>query len=124
MTRVARIAFVAVGLLNLYPAIGAVGAPLLDSLYGIGPLSAELELLLRHRAVMLGIVGGLLIAAAWRPPLRPAAVAAGVTSMLAFMALAPPPDALGAALARVYWADAIGTGVLVAAAWAARVRRA
>lgn len=115
MRRFVALAFVAVGLLNLYPAVGVLGVAQLESLYGVPVASAELELLLRHRAVAIGLVGALLLAAAWHAPLRPAALLAGVVSMGAYLVLAWPVDAHAPPIARVFWADVVGLAVLLAA---------
>jgi hypothetical protein len=112
---VVTIAFVAVALLHLYPAVGVLGAARLEALYGLPIATAELELLLRHRAVLFGLLGALLLAAAWHAPLRGVALVAGMVSMGSYVALALPLDAHGPAIARVFWADVIGIGVLAAA---------
>ena len=70
---------------------------------------------MRHRAVMLAIVGALLAYAALQPPLRPIAVAAGLVSMLSFVAIAflgEPNEPLQ----RVAWIDIVASVLLVAAA--------
>ena len=121
MKRVVTFAFVAVGLLHLYPAVGVLGAARLESLYGVPVDSADLELLLRHRAVTFGLLGALLLAAAWHPPLRGAALVAGAVSMAAFVVLAWPLHAHGPAIARVFWADVVGLALLAGAGVAMRV---
>ncbi len=118
------VALVGVGLLHLVPAVGVLGGATLERLYGAGPLSPELELLLRHRAVLFGVLGALLVAAAWRPTLRTAAVIAGLVSMLAFVWLAWPVQAQPTAIARVFGADVVGSVVLGLAVLAAARRGA
>lgn len=113
-------ALVAVGLLHLYPVIGVLGAARLEQLYGVPVGTADLELLLRHRAANFGLLGALLLAAAWHPPLRAVAVVAGLVSMGAFVVLAWPLQAHGPAVARVFWADVAGLVLLAGAAVALR----
>lgn len=108
--------FLVVGLINLFPLIGVLGPERLQSLYGIAIPGAELELLMRHRAVLLGLVGALLIAAAFRSRVRPIALVAGFVSMLAFLVLALPLANHGAAITRVFWADVFALGLL-SVAW-------
>ena len=60
----------------------------IGSTYGLEPQSGNLRLLLRHRAVMLAVLGLLLLASAARPQLRPAAATAGGSSMAAFVLFA------------------------------------
>jgi hypothetical protein len=111
---------VAIGLLHLYPAVGVLGAARLESLYGVPVGSADLELLLRHRAATFGLLGALLLAAAWHPPLRALALVAGFVSMASFVALAWPVQAHGPAIAQVFWADVVGLALLAIAAVAMR----
>ncbi len=108
--------FAAAGVLNLYPLVGVLGAARLQSLYGVPVPAGDLELLMRHRAVLLGLVGATLICSALRPALRPLAAAVGLVSMLTFVALGAAADAPGPAVVRVLWADVIGSLVLLAAA--------
>jgi hypothetical protein len=121
----AAIAFVyaAVGVLHLVPAAGVLGGERLRALYGVTIDDPTLLLAMRHRAALFGIVGVLLLAAAWRPTWRPLAGAVGLASMLTFVALAWPPGAQTAPMARVFWADVIASALL-AAAWVAGRRGA
>jgi hypothetical protein len=124
MRRVVSALFVIVALVNLLPASGALGAARLEALYGMAFEDAGLVLLMRHRAILFGLVGGLLLAAAVRPALRPTAATLGLGSMLSFVALAWPPGAQGAALQRVFWVDAVASLLLALAVWlAARLER-
>ena len=55
------------GVIHLLPLPGALGAGALARLYGLEPAALadpNLALLLRHRAVLFGVVGALLVAAA------------------------------------------------------------
>jgi hypothetical protein len=110
--------FVLVGLINLYPVVGFVGSSQLETLYGIPFAGEDLLLLMRHRAVLLGLLGAFIIGAAFRRTWRPAATAAGLVSMLAFVALSLPLPEHGAALQRVVWADVVASVSLFAGYWA------
>lgn len=117
MSRLVTAAFIVAGLINLYPVIGVLGVATLQSLYGQAFAGDELLLLLRHRAVLFGLLGGLLILAAFKPRLRRLALVAGLVSMLSFIALALPLQAHGAELQRVFWADVIASLLLAGAAF-------
>lgn len=106
---------VAAGIINLLPVVGLGSAARLELLYGIPVREPALELLLRHRALLLGLLGTLMIAAAWRPELRAAAILGGLASMIAFLLLALPLSGLGPALQRVALADAAATLLLLVA---------
>lgn len=76
--------FLLAGLINFTPLAGVLGDEMLNNAYGVSIESAELSLLLRHRAILFGIIGGLLLVAAFRPSLRPVATACGMASMVSF----------------------------------------
>jgi hypothetical protein len=72
--------------------------------------------------VLFGLLGALLIAAAFRPPLRTVAAIAGLVSMLTFAWLALPLAEHNAAIQRVFWIDIVAS-VLLASAWFKSVSR-
>lgn len=115
MGKIAAALFVLVGLVNLLPVIGVMSGERLQAMYRVTLASPDLVLLMRHRAMLLAIVGGLLIAAAFRPELRTAAIVAGFVSMLSFVALAAG-EPVGAALRRVATVDIVASILLAAAA--------
>jgi hypothetical protein len=115
MRRVVTALFVVVALVNLLPVSGVLGAARLEALYAMPFEDEGLLLLMRHRAVLFGLVGGLLLAAAVRPTLRPTAATIGLGSMLSFVVLALPPGAHGAALQRVFWVDVAASVMLILA---------
>ena len=117
MRVLSTVLFLLVAAVNLLPVAGVLSKARLEGLYGVPIPDADLEILLRHRAVLFAIVGGLLVAAAFHPPLRPAAVAAGLASMLSFVALAFWVGGSNAALRRVALVDVAASLALVAAAW-------
>ncbi|MFD4183145.1 hypothetical protein [Rhodococcus sp. NPDC058514] len=85
--RIARGLLVGVGLVNLAPGAAAFSASRVESLYGVRVVGADLELLLRHRAALLALVGGGLLAGAFVPSIRVPTVAAAATSMGSYVAL-------------------------------------
>lgn len=107
--------FLIAGLINFVPLAGVMGNSLLVSAYGIEVASADLSLLLRHRAVLFGIVGGLLLVAAFRPALRVTASICGLVSMISFAVLYAMVGPQAQELGGVLRADLIGIVVLCAA---------
>jgi hypothetical protein len=81
----------ATGLVNGLPVVGVAGAGWLRRLYGVPIADPDLLVLMRHRAVLLGLLGAALVAAVFVPALRVPAMIAGLVSMLAFVALARGP---------------------------------
>jgi hypothetical protein len=103
------------GIINLLPVVGMAGAAWLRSLYGLEIRSLDLEILLRHRAVLFGIVGGLLLVAAFRPGLRDVAVLVAGASMMSFIVIALLVGGYGPAIRKVVVVDIVGLLALVPA---------
>jgi hypothetical protein len=107
----------AVGVLHLVPALGVLGEGRLARLYGDLPFDPATVLLLRHRALLFGLLGAFCCAAAFARPLRPHALAAAFVSTAGFVALAAGQGGgLGPALRRVVTADVVASGALLLAA--------
>jgi hypothetical protein len=86
--RAIQVCLVLVGIIHLAPFTGVVGSAQLGTLYGIPVDGPDLAILLRHRAVLFGIVGVLLVAGAVRASLRNTALVVGWTSVVSFLLLA------------------------------------
>ncbi len=124
MLTLCRAALVIVGLIHLLPVIGVLGAAQLTTLYGVDFSPADLEILMRHRAVLFGLLGAYLIGAAFRPAWRRTALAAGWVSVLSFLLLAWLVGDYGAPVARVVAADLVAAVCLAFATFADRRLRA
>ena len=107
--------FVLTGIVNLLPVTGVLSTERLQALYGVAFDDPNVIILMRHRAVLFGIVGTLLIAAAFHLPLRPTAVAAGLLSMFSFVVIAQGVGGFNTELRRVVLADVVGSILLVVA---------
>jgi hypothetical protein len=103
---------VLVGLVQTLPLVGAAGGAALRRLYGEVPQEGPTALLLRHRAVLLGLVGLLLLAAAAWPELRWLAVGMGLASKLSYVALVGGTGERSPELRRIAWID-LGTSLLL-----------
>lgn len=106
---------VIVGGIHLLPLSGALGSTQLTTLYGLDFSDPDLAILMRHRAVLFGLLGGYLLIAAFRPRWQPAALIAGFVSVLSFLAIAWSTGGYDAAVARVVTADLIALACLVVA---------
>lgn len=94
-----------VAAIHALPVMGVIGAAKLSQLYGITVQDPNLELLLRHRAVLFGLLAAFLAYAAVRPELHRIALVAGFTSVVSLLVLAQPSSALNTALITVVRAD-------------------
>lgn len=102
-----------VAVIHLLPLAGVLGAPRLAVLYGIRFDDPNLEILMRHRAVLFGLLGAFLAFAAWRPALQPMAFVAGSASVLSFLYLAWSVGGYNAQIGRVFTADMIAGACLL-----------
>lgn len=101
--------------MHLVPAAAVFSKARVEALYGVGVVSPELELLLRHRALLFGVLAALLLVAALRPELRPLAGALALVSMLGYVLLAWQVGTEQAALLRVLRVDLLVSLLLSAA---------
>jgi len=106
---------VLVGIINLLPVIGALGSEKLSSLYGVPIHETNLVILMRHRALLFGLIGAFMIYAAFRPLFQPLAFVAGFFSMLSFVVLAGVTGVYNRAIRKVIVVDILGSVALAAA---------
>jgi len=79
---------VAVGIIHILPLSGVLSATRLFDLYGITFDDPNLEILMRHRAVLFGLLGMFLLSSAFLPNLQLAALITGFVSVVSFLYLA------------------------------------
>lgn len=117
MNAIAAVLLAVVGLVNFAPILGVRSAPTLARMYRIdlGDTDVDLALLLRHRAVMLGLVGGFMFVAAFTPALQASAFVMGFLSMLSFVVLARTTPRPNRAIAKVAAID-VGASLLLGVA--------
>lgn len=103
-----KIVFLLVGLINFLPVMGVMGPGTLGALYDVEVADdMTLTLLMQHRAMLFGLLGGLILFASFRAALRPVAMVLGYLSMLGFIVLylgSGAPDVL----MNIFWADVAG----------------
>jgi len=105
-----------VALIHALPLVGVMGAAKLTQLYGIDVHDPTLELLLRHRAVLFGLLAAFLAYAAIRPELHRLALVAGFISVASFLVLARLSSAYNPELSTVVRADWLALALLAAGA--------
>jgi hypothetical protein len=87
----------------------------MTALYGVDLADPNLQILMRHRAVLFGLVGGVLLLAAFHPPLRTLGYVVGFSSMLSFLLIAWLVGGYSAEIRRVILADVAGIAALAGA---------
>ncbi|MGI9262052.1 MAG: phosphopantetheine adenylyltransferase [Woeseiaceae bacterium] len=121
MDKVVFILLILTGLTNLVPVVGVISAEQLSGMYSVSIDSPDLGVLMRHRAVMLGLIGAFLIVAAFRPSLRIAAASIGLISMATFVLLAFTSGEIGTDVRNVALVDIAGS-VMAAAVLVISIR--
>jgi hypothetical protein len=98
---------VIVGVIHLLPLSGLLGIERLSALYGLSFNDPNLAILMRHRAVLFGLLGIFLLFAAFRPEFQMLAFIAGFISVISFLWLAYSVGAYNAEISRVVVADIV-----------------
>lgn len=101
------------GVIHLLPLSGVLGSERLAALYGLPFDEPNLVILMRHRAVLFGLLGLFLCVAAFRPAWQTIAFVAGFVSVVSFLWLARSVGGYNASVARVVVADVVALACLV-----------
>jgi hypothetical protein len=102
-----------VGAINFYPVVGVLSVKILSNLYLIDVQSSDLLILLKHRAVLFGLLGGFIIYSAFKPELQWLAIIMGLVSMLSFIVIAFLVGDYGTGIRKVIIADIIASAGLL-----------
>ncbi len=108
-------ALVAVGVLHLMPILGVLGVARLQALYGVTIVDQNLEVLLRHRAIFFGMLGGLMLFSVYCRMYRTLALGLGLVSLVSFLVLCSMVDGLNEKLNRIFVIDSAALLILVIA---------
>jgi 2-iminobutanoate/2-iminopropanoate deaminase len=106
-----------VAVMHLLPLVGVLGRERLFALYGIQIDDPSLEILMRHRAVLFGLLGVFLLYAAFRPSHHGSALIVGLLSVVPFLVLAFQVGGYNQAVRRVVIADYIALACLLIGAF-------
>lgn len=98
---------IVVGVIHLVPLSGALGGERLNALYGLSFDQPDLAILMRHRAVLFGLLGAFLLLAAFRPALQSLALVAGFVSVASFLYIAWSVGNYNTQVGRVFAADVV-----------------
>lgn len=117
---VVTVALLVAAVIHLVPLVGVLGAARLEALYGLPVTDPNLAILMRHRAVLFGLLGAFLAIAAFRPALQGAAFVAGFVSVVSFLGLAWSTGGYNEPVGRIVTADVVTLVGLTAGAVAFR----
>lgn len=94
-----------VAVIHLLPLSGVLSAKQLTALYGFSFDEPNLEILMRHRAVLFGMLGVFFIYAAFQVEHQPIALVVGFVSVVSFIWIAWSVGGYNASVRRVVVAD-------------------
>lgn len=101
-----------IAFIHIVPVVGFLGAERLESLYGVAIASPDLEILMRHRAILFGILGCFFARAAFKPAYQPLAFSAAAATLLPFFYLVFSAEGTNEALQGLARADLVALGCL------------
>lgn len=104
---------VIVAIIHLLPVSGVLGSERLAALYGLSFNEPNLAILMRHRAVLFGLLGLFLLGAAFQPAWQTIAFVAGFVSVISFLWLAWSVGGCNSQLSRVFVADVVALVCLI-----------
>ena len=95
------------GVIHILPLAGVLGSERLTTLYGLPFDEPNLAILMRHRAVLLGIFGALFVVAAFVRTLQPTAFVTGLITVVSFLLLTWMSASYNEQIGRVFVADVV-----------------
>lgn len=96
-----------IAIIHWLPITGMLGLERLESLYGVNIASDDLAILMRHRAVLFGLLGAFFTYAAFKPSLQPLAFIAAFVSIATFLFFAFTAGTYNTAIRKVVIANII-----------------
>jgi hypothetical protein len=104
-----------VGVINFLPIVGMLSLDKINQAYGLSVTDNDLEILLRHRALLLGLIGGFVIYSVFNPHYQIAAIILAAISMLGYLYFSWSIGGGNPALVKVAQIDIIGVVLLLVA---------
>ena len=101
-----------VGLINFVPVLGVLSAQHLQEAYGVVLSSNDLIILMRHRALLFGILGGFILFSAFNKSYQVVAMILAGISMIGFAVLVHSVNGFNASIHKVLLADYVGIAFL------------
>lgn len=115
LVKAITLCLIVVGLINFVPVFAGLSAHKIESAYSITLANPDMAILMRHRALLFGILGGFILYAAFVPQFQVAAMLMAGVSMLGYAYLTFTTDVYNEALGKVLMFDLIGVFFLAVA---------
>jgi len=104
-----------VGVVNFLPMIGLLSLEKINQTYGLSVADNNLAILLRHRALLFGLIGGFVFFSLFKIQYQTAAMTLAAVSMLGYLVIFWSVGGSNSALLKVAQVDIIGLILLIAA---------
>lgn len=108
MVQLIAFCLIVVGLINFVPVMGLLSAQKLESAYSIELASNDLVILMRHRALLFGVLGGFILYAAFVSSYQGAAMIMAAVSMVGYAALVYLVGGYNGSIFKVLVIDVVG----------------
>ncbi len=115
LNKLVTASLVIVGLINFFPIAGLLGVKNLETAYKISLTSDDLVILMQHRALLFGLLGGFILYSAFVPIYQHAAITMAAISMIGFAVLVHTVGSTNSAILNVLSVDYVGIFFLVIA---------
>ena len=110
------ILLITVGLINFLPVIGIISAEKLSAAYAVELIGNDIVILMRHRALLFGLIGGFMLYSVWKPSYQSVAMVMAAIFMLGFLFFVAAADHYNASITKIAIIDLIGLAGLAIAA--------
>lgn len=111
---IVQISLIIPGIIHILPIYGIFGPHQLSTLYGMKFKDPNVIILMRHRAVLFGLLGGFMIYAAFKTNYRNLAFTSGIMSTSSFLLFTLSADSTNSKIKGVLAADVIALFFLLA----------
>ncbi len=116
MSKLVSILLIAVGVINFLPVFGMLSASTIEQAYSVQLQDNNLIVLMRHRALLFGIVGSFILVSVFVPLYQTAAMLMAAISMIGFLYLAWTVGGYNDAISQIAMIDSAGIVCLALAA--------
>ena len=101
-----------VGVINFLPIVGILSLDKINQAYGLSIDDNNLAILLRHRALLFGLIGGFVIYSVFKPQYQIASIVLAAISMLGYLYFFWSIGDSNTALLKIAQADIVGIVLL------------
>ena len=115
VAKLISLCLIVVGIINFLPVFGLFSNKSLESAYSITIADNNSSILMRHRALLFGLIGGFTILAAFVEKYQDAAIVIAGISMVGFIILGYSTGEYNSAISRIMLIDWIGVALLLTA---------